>query len=361
MCRWPQCGKPQGVWGTGPPGLPPQHLGGTHKEPGRGEIQKVFGTGSSARHGEFRRGFWYRDQLLTEAHTREGLSLALFGLGDFSKPAAVFRANYAGDRGFGHCYPPVLTERFYINGQLHFTNLETRKQASNPIARGACNTAREGYIPANGMIYTFPNHCACFPALEGNLCLAPPSRDRPEENHELVRGPAWPAQPTEADTSKDWPTFRHDEHRTGGTEVTVPAQLEVLWTARIEGPAPEDPLVADGLAYAAAGIHPNADGGVRVACIRPETGEMIWQREFDDLGFESPWPAPYEPRKTRPDSNPWRTIRPIEYRYFDLPVRDGATLAEMKLGVPAWDGLAAAGGKLYLSTEGGNVVCLGRR
>ena len=30
-----ESGKSQGVWGTGPPDLPPQHLGGTHKEPGR--------------------------------------------------------------------------------------------------------------------------------------------------------------------------------------------------------------------------------------------------------------------------------------------------------------------------------------
>lgn len=42
-------------------------------------------------------------------------------------------------------------------------------------------------------------------------------------------------------------------------------------------------------------------------------------------------------------------------------VSDGSKLAEMKVGVPAWDGLAAAGGRLYLSTEDGSVVCLGGR
>jgi len=34
LCRRPQSDKPQGVWGTGPPGLAPQHLGGTHRKPG---------------------------------------------------------------------------------------------------------------------------------------------------------------------------------------------------------------------------------------------------------------------------------------------------------------------------------------
>jgi outer membrane protein assembly factor BamB len=405
------------------------------------EIQKVYGVGSSARHGEFRTAFWRKGQLLTEAHTREGLSLALYDPDSFGKPAAVFKANYVGDRGFGHCYPPVLTDRYYINGQLNFTDLETRKQVSNQITRGACNTARPGYLLGNGMIYTFPKHCACFPMLDGNVCLAPAAANPPAESHPLVRGPAWPAKPGEVAAAQDWPTFRHDEYRTSGTTADVPADLKVLWTQQIAGPdysdalatewldspytagqitapviangtvyvaqsdshrlialdartgkpkwefvangrldgpptihqgmcligcrsgwvynvraldgqliwrlraAPseqricsysqvESPwpvagsvLVADGLAYVSAGLHPHADGGVRVFCFRPETGEIVWQGKFADLGFADPWPAPFEPRTTRPDSDTWRTIRPLEYRYFDLPVRDGDAIA----------------------------------
>ena len=33
--RWPESDTSQGGWGTGPPGLWPQHLGGTHRKPGR--------------------------------------------------------------------------------------------------------------------------------------------------------------------------------------------------------------------------------------------------------------------------------------------------------------------------------------
>ncbi|MCX5676371.1 MAG: PQQ-binding-like beta-propeller repeat protein [Planctomycetota bacterium] len=405
------------------------------------EIQKFFKVASSARHGEFFRAFWHKERLLMEAMTREGLSLALYNLRDFATPEAVFKANYAGDRGFGHCYPPVLTDRFYINGQLNFTDLETRKQVSNQITRGACNTSREGYLPANGMIYTFPKHCACFPMLDGNVCLAPSYKSKPPESAERVKGPAWPAKPADADYARQWPMFRHDAYRTGGTDVTVPAALEVLWTAEVEGPDyggplasewPDNPyaagrvtapaaagglvyvaqtdahkvvaldaatgkprwqfiadgridgpptiykgmclvgcrngwvynlrasdgalvwklrvapherrmvnhgqlespwpvpgsvLVADGLAYVAAGLHPNADGGVRVVCFRPETGDLVWTNKFDNLGFDDPWPDPWDPRKARPESNPWRTIRPLEYRPFDLPVRDGDSVA----------------------------------
>ncbi len=42
--------------------------------------------------------------------------------------------------------------------------------------------------------------------------------------------------------------------------------------------------------------------------------------------------------------------------------KTGATLAELKLdGLPVWDGLAVGGGRLYLSTTDGRVVCLGAK
>jgi len=405
------------------------------------EIRRIARMGSSARHGEFRRAFWWGGRLLTEKVDSKGINIATFALDDMSEPADVFKANYSGDRGFGHCYPPVLTERFYINGQLHFTDLRTGKQRANQITRGACNTSRAGYIPANGMIYTFPKHCVCFPMLEGNAALAPGGGKRLKDSTELVKGRAWPAKPSDADYSADWPTFRRDAYRSGGTDTPVPAKLDVIWTAKIKGPdystdppaewidspytpgavtapviaggkvfvaqcdarrliamdagtgavswefsangrldgpptirrglcligsrsgwvyclrasdgamvwrlrlAPNDRricsygqlsspwpvhgsiLVIDSLAYAAAGIHPNADGGVRVFCFNPLDGRIVWSSKFDDLGFDSPWPDPYDPRRKRPESNPWRTIRPMEYRHHDLPVRDGDSIA----------------------------------
>jgi outer membrane protein assembly factor BamB len=405
------------------------------------ELRKMDKIGTSARHGEFRTAFWHKDYLVAEAVTREGLSIVKYALDDLTKPAVTFKANYVGDRGFGHCYPPVLTDRYYINGQLNFTDLESRKQVSNQITRGACNTARSGYLPANGMIYTLPKHCVCFPMLDGSACLAPADGTAPPEGNPLVRGPAWPAAPVEADYARDWPTFRHDEYRSGGTAMTVPEKLDVLWSTQIPGPdyagpltsewlenpytagnvtapvvaeglvyaaqsdthrlvalddktgkpkwqfvadgridrpptihrgmclvgsrdgwvynlraadgqliwrlrvAPNDRrissygqlespwpvagsvLICDGLAYVSAGVHPNSDGGVRVVCFNPESGSIVWQKRFDDLGFAGPWPEPFEPRGKRPDSDPWRTIRPMEYRYFDLPVRDGDSVA----------------------------------
>jgi outer membrane protein assembly factor BamB len=109
----------------------------------------------------------------------------------------------------------------------------------------------------------------------------------------------------------------------------APAERRISHYGQLESPWPVagSVLVTDGLAYAAAGIHPHADGGIRVACFRPESGEVVWTSRFDSLGFDEPWPDPWDPRKSRPDSDPLRTIRPLEYRPFDLPVRDGDSVA----------------------------------
>ena len=423
------------------------------------EEQRLFGVGSTARHGEFTTAFWHKGQLLTEARTPKGFGIAQYNTADFSKPFEVFQANYAGDRGWGHCYPPVLTEKFYINGQLHFTDLYTRTQTMNAITRGACHVLRTGYVPANGMLYTFPKHCVCFPMLNGNIALAPAVKSAvPAETLPLERGPAFGVVDAGAgggDEGEAWPMFRHDEFRSASADVTAPTALDVRWSTEIAGPdyrsgigaewadnpwtagplsapvvaggmvfvaqsdthrllaldaatgkerwhftaggrldgppavqrglaifgcrdgwvyavraadgvlawrrriAPDDRristygqlesatpcagavLLSRGLAYVSAGLHPNSDGGVRVACLRPEDGELMWLKKFDDLGFDSPWPEPFDPRvRDKPGlaSDPWRTIRPAEYRHFDLPVRDGDAIAVSRCTFDAQSG-----------------------
>ncbi len=47
---------------------------------------------------------------------------------------------------------------------------------------------------------------------------------------------------------------------------------------------------------------------------------------------------------------------------WSLSAADGKRLAELKLeSMPVWDGMAAAGGRLYLSTADGKVLCLAKR
>lgn len=44
-----------------------------------------------------------------------------------------------------------------------------------------------------------------------------------------------------------------------------------------------------------------------------------------------------------------------------VALADGKTLATRDLPAPVWDGLAAANGRLYLSTQSGDLVCLGKK
>lgn len=48
-------------------------------------------------------------------------------------------------------------------------------------------------------------------------------------------------------------------------------------------------------------------------------------------------------------------------RLAALSCADGALLSDVQVPAPAWDGLAAAGGRLFLSTQDGRVVCCGAR
>jgi outer membrane protein assembly factor BamB len=306
---------------------------------------------------------------------------------------------------------------------------------------------RVGYLPANGMIYVHPKHCVCFPMLDGNAALAPKYASSPAPAHPLIKGPAFGASGPAADPATEWPMYRHDASRTGGSAGEVPGQLKVLWTreittpdyakdgiaaewlqhqylsgiitqptiasgmvfvaqpdmhqvialdatsgqpkwtftanGRIDGPptyhrglclfgsrsgwlfavrasdgqlawrlrlAPDDrrisqfgqvesptpvpgsPIIIDDRLYIGAGLHPQADHGVLVFCIDPANGAIVWKKGYTTLGYEDRegWGTPRSSGKVEALSagdNPWRTTAVKEYEAFDLPVRDGSTVA----------------------------------
>ena len=51
----------------------------------------------------------------------------------------------------------------------------------------------------------------------------------------------------------------------------------------------------------------------------------------------------------------------LKGRLLALAAADGKTLAERDLPPPIWDGMAAAYGRLFVSTRDGKLICLGRR
>jgi outer membrane protein assembly factor BamB len=411
-------------------------------------VNETSSGGAAARHGEWNVAYWVNQSMLRNSDlkgTGQRSGIVMNPISDLTK-SITFDDNDVGDRGFGHCYPPTITERFYIYGQLNFTDLKTQQHSSNQITRGGCGM-RVGYLPANGMIYVHPKHCICFPMLDGNSALAMAYPSSPAPSHPLIRGPAFGIAGPTADPMRDWPMYRHDASRTGGIEAETPAQVKVLWTreiatpdyakdevaaewlqhqylpgvitpptiaggkvfiaqpdshqvvaldaasgapawtftanGRIDGPptyheglclfgsrsgwlfavsasdgrlawklrlAPDDrrisqfgqvesptpvagsPVIIDGRLYASAGLHPQADHGVLVFCVDPKTGAVIWKQGYTSLGYEERdgWHTPRSDGSAPPLSmsdNPWRTTAIREYEAFDLPVRDGRSVA----------------------------------
>ncbi len=102
-----------------------------------------------------------------------------------------------------------------------------------------------GIMPCNGLTYTPPHNCACYPEakLFGFNALAPlaPTRPIPAEVPEegrLVRGSAWslelnPSVP--ADGTDDWPTYRHDNARSGASKQEIDARIKAQWEVTLGG------------------------------------------------------------------------------------------------------------------------------
>ncbi|MCH7726006.1 MAG: PQQ-binding-like beta-propeller repeat protein, partial [Planctomycetes bacterium] len=155
------------------------------------------------------------------------------------------------------CYIAKATDRFLLASRtgIEFVDPATKHWDINHWVRGGC---LYGVMPCNGLVYAPPHNCACYPEakLYGMNVLAPKMatravpRDVPDEGR-LERGESHAFVPPEGDPAiGDWPTFRHDKGRSGVTDVSVPAELEESWSAKIGGKL-SAPTVAAGRVYVA--------------------------------------------------------------------------------------------------------------
>jgi len=254
-----------------------------------------------------------------------------------------------------HCFPPVASTRYLFSGEMDLTDLATGKADANRITKTACSRDA-GVVPANGLLYTFPKHCICWPMLRDYAALAParPGGAPPWDASGFTPEPGPAQAPTGApaeDPARQWPCYRHDALRSGSTTGQVPRELKILWATplggRPEGVIAEDwrcdyfirdpigpPVVAGGLVYV---TRPDAHqvvaldgkaGSIRwtftangrvdtaptihrglclfgcksgwVYCLRADNGSMIWRLRAAPLDerivaygqIESPWPVP---------------------------------------------------------------------
>jgi outer membrane protein assembly factor BamB len=237
------------------------------------------------RHDENVRVFFVGDRIAFHRMERDRNASSLVVYRGLDREPEIFPA-LPPSKEYFYCYPPTATERFFIYGQLSFTDWETRAHVANPITRGSCGAWSEGVIPANGMIYVFPKSCNCFTMLSGLGALAPADPAAPAGAPALEKGPAYgafsPSRPG------DWTGYRGDEFRSGSSPAAVPADAAPLWSTEFPPPAPgallqdewkeypfsagtlTPPVVAEGLVVVA---QPHAH---RVVALDEATGKVRW-------------------------------------------------------------------------------------
>lgn len=156
------------------------------------------------------------------------------------------------------CYIAKATDNFLIPSRTGVEYVDPKKENwdIHHWVRGGC---LYGVMPCNGLTYTPPHDCACYPEakLYGFNALAPMAPTRPipasvPEQGRLERGPAFdmPLGEVAKTDSGDWPTFRHDTTRSGAASQFIPAQIAKKWTASLSAPLTA-PVIASGLVFVA--------------------------------------------------------------------------------------------------------------
>jgi len=174
------------------------------------------------------------------------------------------------------CYRSKATTRYFMTSRagIEFIDSSTTNSGSKyEWARGAC---LYGIVPANGLVYTPPNNCACqFETKLSGLCaLAPASADTnypstdPDETR-LQPGPAYGQEVPSTPAPDDWPIYRHDPVRSSYTTSAVPSSVSQYWQTTLGGKL-SSVTVAEGKVFVA-----QVDEHV-VWALDADNGAKIW-------------------------------------------------------------------------------------
>ncbi len=171
------------------------------------------------------------------------------------------------------CYISKATDKYLMPSRtgIEFIDHEQEHWDINHWVRGGC---LYGVMPANGLTYAPPHNCACYPEakLYGFNVLAATGSEPPmiAEEQRLEKGPAyeikWKLQPEDPN---DWPTYRHDNERSGFTEQNLGSDLGKSWKADIGGKL-SAPTIARGKVFVA-----EIDAHT-IHALDEATGEPVW-------------------------------------------------------------------------------------
>ena len=147
------------------------------------------------------------------------------------------------------CYPGRATQRFQLPPMMgvQVYDMEEDRWFNNHWVRGGCIY---GVMPANGMVYATPHACACYYQSKVNgfnaISPQPQPAKAPPAGQRLTKGPAYEGQDEEAQYSDvEWPTFRHDNGRSGFARTDVRSKVSQSWKKEF-GTKVSQPTVAGG-------------------------------------------------------------------------------------------------------------------
>ena len=173
------------------------------------------------------------------------------------------------------CYPCKATGKYILaarNG-TEYIDLDTERWKPNHWVRGGCIY---GVMPCNGMTYASMHSCGCqleaklmgFNALTAGA-VPQPSPAELSGNARLERGPAYGLADGSAAGPGDWPTYRHDEGRSGATPMALSPVLNQVWQTGLGGRLSAPTSAAGKLFVASVDAH-------SVHALDARTGRRAW-------------------------------------------------------------------------------------
>ena len=154
------------------------------------------------------------------------------------------------------CYRSKATDRFIIFPKrgAEFLDLHGSDHMRVDWLRGSC---RFGVLPCNGLLYTPPDQCFCYPGAKMDGLVATSDADTravldPRSPKRLYKGPAYDNQAIVPAGETDWPMFRSDVRHSGSNrQARVPHDLNKQWEVILGGKLTQ-PTIAAGKVFVAA-------------------------------------------------------------------------------------------------------------
>ncbi|MGD2175467.1 MAG: PQQ-binding-like beta-propeller repeat protein, partial [Candidatus Brocadiaceae bacterium] len=173
------------------------------------------------------------------------------------------------------CYPSKATSKYLLTARngTEYIDLEKETWRPNHWVRGGCIY---GVMPCNGMTYASMHSCGCQleAKLTGFNALASgpvPQASATELSGaaRLQKGPAYGQVNGPAAGAADWPTYRHDEGRSGASSASVAPTARESWETQLGGRLTPPTIAAGKLFVASVDTH-------TLHALDAATGRALW-------------------------------------------------------------------------------------